>query len=83
MIEELIGTEIVDETDQFVDNLRQQKVRAMNSRLMLTQIFPQIVVLYSQSIILAQPITQKERFAGERNRDDEKSASEAPRSPFS
>ena len=26
VIEELIGTEIVDETDQFVDNLRQQKV---------------------------------------------------------
>lgn len=27
VIEELIGTEIVDETDEFVDNLRQQKVR--------------------------------------------------------
>jgi len=27
VIEELIGTEIVDETDQFVDNLRSEKVR--------------------------------------------------------
>ena len=26
VIEELIGTEIVDETDQFVDNLRSEKV---------------------------------------------------------
>lgn len=26
LIEELIGTEIVDETDQFVDNLRSEKV---------------------------------------------------------
>jgi hypothetical protein len=29
VIEELIGTEIVDETDQFVDNLRSEKVRAI------------------------------------------------------
>ncbi len=28
VIEELIGTEIVDETDQFVDNLRSEKVRS-------------------------------------------------------
>ena len=28
VIEELIGTEIVDETDQFVDNLRSEKVSA-------------------------------------------------------
>ena len=31
VIEELIGTEIVDETDQFVDNLRSEKVRSFNS----------------------------------------------------
>jgi hypothetical protein len=31
VIEELIGTEIVDETDQFVDNLRSEKVRLITS----------------------------------------------------